>query len=262
MPYPVIRHSYASPSTAAWGIHQKYELAVPLYRQENKWKDPGVTLSRVTMSNWIPASYRDCLSPIVGLLRKRRKNTTDTSSTNFKEDTILNAYLECPTIKTKSFTIRLIRKADSESLFQCYNDERAVCLMNDDNCDFGFYVESREKMLETIGYWLDFYEKQYFIRFSIVDNATDKAVGTIEGFVGETGVLRVDISSDFEKASCLSEILEFAKDNFYDFFGNEVIVTKAVPGATERRKALNSSGWEFIDKYREHHDYYKITCKQ
>ena len=99
----------------------------------------------------------------------------------------MNAYLECPTIKTKSFTIRLIRKADSESLFQCYNDERAVCLMNDDNCDFGFYVESREKMLETIGYWLDFYEKQYFIRFSIVDNATDKAVGTIEGFVGETG---------------------------------------------------------------------------
>lgn len=173
--------------------------------------------------NWIPASYRDCLSPIVGLLRKRRKNTTDTSSTNFKEDTILNAYLECPTIKTKSFTIRLIRKADSESLFQCYNDERAVCLMNDDNCDFGFYVESREKMLETIGYWLDFYEKQYFIRFSIVDNATDKAMGTIEGFVGETGVLRVDISSDFEKASCLSEIFEFAKDNFYEFLAMRLL---------------------------------------
>ena len=60
----------------------------------------------------------------------------------------MNAYLECPTIKTKSFTIRLIRKADSESLFQCYNDERAVCLMNDDNCDFGFYVKSRETILD------------------------------------------------------------------------------------------------------------------
>lgn len=117
----------------------------------------------------------------------------------------MNAYLECPTIKTKSFSIWLIRKAV---------------------------------------------------------NATDKAMGTIEGFVGETGVLRIDISSDFEKASCLSEIFEFAKDNFYEFFGNEVIVTKVVPGATERRKALNSSGWEFIDKYREHHDYYKIICKQ
>lgn len=174
----------------------------------------------------------------------------------------MNAYLECPTIKTKSFTIRLIRKEDSGSLFRCYNDERAVSFMNDDNCDFGFYVESREKMLETIGYWLDFYEKHYFIRFSIVDNATDQAVGTIEGFVGETGVLRVDISSDFEKSAYLSEIFEFAKDNFYEFFGNAYIVTKAISGATERRNALNSSVWEFIDNFREHHDYYKTPCKQ
>ena len=100
MPYPVIQHSYASPSTIAWVIHQKYELAVPLYRQEDEWKDLGVGLSRATMSNWILASYRDWLSPIVGLLRKKlleqgylhidetpvqvlgeagRKNTTDSS---------------------------------------------------------------------------------------------------------------------------------------------------------------------------------------
>jgi transposase len=36
MPYPVIKHSYASPGAAAWVIHQKYELAVPLYRQEKE----------------------------------------------------------------------------------------------------------------------------------------------------------------------------------------------------------------------------------
>lgn len=174
----------------------------------------------------------------------------------------MNVYLECPTIKTNSFTIRLIEKEDNESLFQCYNDETAVKLMNDDNCDFGFYVESREKMLETIGYWLDFYKKQYFVRFSIVDNVTDKAVGTIEGFAGEIGVLRVDLSSAFENASFLSEIFEFAKDNFYVFFGNESIVTKAVSSATERCKVLNSNGWEFIDKFREYHDYYQITCKR
>lgn len=40
------------------------------------------------------------------------------------------------------------------------------------------------------------------------------------------------------------------------------IVCLSIDNATERRKALNSSGWEFIDKYREHHDYYKITCKR
>ena len=71
MPYPVIQHSYASPSTVAWVIHQKYELAVPLYRQEKEWADLGVPLSRATMSYWILASYRDWLSPVVGLLKEK-----------------------------------------------------------------------------------------------------------------------------------------------------------------------------------------------
>lgn len=39
MPYPVIQHSCASPGAVAWGIHQKYELAVPLYRQEKEWEN-------------------------------------------------------------------------------------------------------------------------------------------------------------------------------------------------------------------------------
>lgn len=51
-------------------IHQKYELAVPLYRQEKEWADLGVNLSWATMSNWMTASYRDWLSPVVELLKK------------------------------------------------------------------------------------------------------------------------------------------------------------------------------------------------
>ncbi len=70
MPYPVIQHSYASPGAVAWVIHQKYELAVPLYRQEKEWENLWVALSRATMSNWILISYRDWLSPVVGLLHK------------------------------------------------------------------------------------------------------------------------------------------------------------------------------------------------
>lgn len=71
MPYPVIQHSYASPGAVAWVIHQKYELAVPLYRQEKEWENLGVALSRATLSNWILTSYRDWLSPVVGLLHKK-----------------------------------------------------------------------------------------------------------------------------------------------------------------------------------------------
>lgn len=71
MPYPVIQHSYASPSTVAHVIHQKYELAVPLYRQEKEWENLGVKLTRATMSNWLMVSYREWLSPVVNLLKEK-----------------------------------------------------------------------------------------------------------------------------------------------------------------------------------------------
>lgn len=71
MPYPVIQHSYASPSTVAWVIHQKYELAIPLYRQEKEWAALGVKLNRATMSKWIMVAHRDWLSPVIELLHKK-----------------------------------------------------------------------------------------------------------------------------------------------------------------------------------------------
>ena len=104
----------------------------------------------------------------------------------------------------------------------------------------------------------NFYREQCFIRFAIVDNSTGKAVGTIEGFGGETGVHRVDIASDYEKCAYLSEIFATVKNNFYHLFKNQYIVTKAVKNATERRQALTDCGWEFIDLFREYGDYYRI----
>lgn len=71
MPTAAMQHSYASASTVSWVIHQKYELAVPLYRQEKEWEALGVNLSRATMSNWIITCYRDWLSPITKLLHEK-----------------------------------------------------------------------------------------------------------------------------------------------------------------------------------------------
>ena len=34
VPYPPVLHSLASASTITWLIHQKFELSIPLYRQE------------------------------------------------------------------------------------------------------------------------------------------------------------------------------------------------------------------------------------
>lgn len=170
----------------------------------------------------------------------------------------MNPYIKCPQIETKSFIIRLIIESDYESLFKCYNDKKAVELMNDDNCDFGFFVESMEKMQETIRYWRDFYLKQYFIRFSVVDKVTRKTIGTLEGFGGETGVLRVDMNSEYEKVYYLAELFNFAKEYFNEIFGNEYLVTKAIAKAEDRRKALKNCKWEFIDTYKDYQDYYRV----
>ena len=126
----------------------------------------------------------------------------------------MNPFEKCPVVETENFTIRLIELSDSKDLYQCYHDKTAVALMNDDNCDFGFYTDSEEKMAETIGYWIDFYKKGYFIRFSIVDHKTNTVVGTIEGFSGETGVLRIDIKSTYETTSNILQIISFAVQNF------------------------------------------------
>ncbi len=41
VPEPVLQHSYASPSSIAQVIYQKYVQATPLYRQVNDWESMG-----------------------------------------------------------------------------------------------------------------------------------------------------------------------------------------------------------------------------
>ena len=70
VPHPPVMHSLASASTISWLIHQKFELGIPLYRQEKEWEALGLSLSRATMSNWLLCVYRDWLSHVVGHLRQ------------------------------------------------------------------------------------------------------------------------------------------------------------------------------------------------
>ena len=71
MPYPVIMHSMASPSSVAHVMYQKYVNALPLKRQEKDWENLGIKLSRATMANWVIVASRDWLMPIVDLLHKK-----------------------------------------------------------------------------------------------------------------------------------------------------------------------------------------------
>lgn len=70
VPKAVLPHSIASPSAIASVIHQKYALGVPLYRQEQEWRELGLGLSRATMANWLIGVHKYYLAFLVGRLRE------------------------------------------------------------------------------------------------------------------------------------------------------------------------------------------------
>ena len=43
----------ASASSVAYVMQQKYQMGVPLYRQEQFWHQRGVELNRNTLANWV-----------------------------------------------------------------------------------------------------------------------------------------------------------------------------------------------------------------
>jgi len=70
VPAPVIRGSgVASPSLLAYIAHQKYVLALPLYRQEQEWERLGLKLSRQTMANWMIYASANYLRPIYDAMK-------------------------------------------------------------------------------------------------------------------------------------------------------------------------------------------------
>jgi len=67
---PVIKGSFASPESIAHIMTQKFEMGVPLYRQEQEWERNGILLSRQTMSNWLLKSTEDWLVPIYDIMKE------------------------------------------------------------------------------------------------------------------------------------------------------------------------------------------------
>lgn len=73
IPKSIMNHSLASPSSVAHVMYQKYVNSMPLYRQENEWKQLGIDLSRETMANWVIRSSEEHLQPIVDRLKENLK---------------------------------------------------------------------------------------------------------------------------------------------------------------------------------------------
>ena len=155
-----------------------------------------------------------------------------------------NPYEVCPIFETESFILRLVSEEDSEDLLKCYSDDKAQRFFNSDKCTGDFCIYTIEDMRQCTKAWLYAYSQQEFIRFAIIDKLLSRVIGTVEmfGYAGKykvkTGILRVDVSSEYETADYLNEIFSVCDNNFFDLFGVDMIATKAIPQAVERRKAL------------------------
>lgn len=177
--------------------------------------------------------------------------------TNMKGDLLMSIspYQVCPVFESQHLVYRLVQEEDAEDLLECYSDPASIPLFNSDNCHSDFNFSTLEEMNNCIRLWLDEYEQRGYVRFSIVDKKSDKAVGTIEFFarkdsvggIGEVGVLRMDLISRLETDVFITEILSLIEKKFFNCFGVDAVITKAIPMAEQRVIALKALGYQPIE---------------
>ena len=188
----------------------------------------------------------------------------------------MNVYEQIPVFEGKNFCLRGIMPSDAEDLLQVYSDEKAVPFFNSDNCHGdNFHYTTIECVHEAIRFWLWSYENRYFVRWSIIKKKKGTAVGTIELFhrdseledYDNSGLLRLDLRGDYEKADVITEIWELIQESTYELFECDKIVTKVKPFADERIEAVTTMGFKQAhevligDHGEELNDYYVLKKK-
>lgn len=164
---------------------------------------------------------------------------------------MVSVYEECPKYESRNYLLRFVDAKDAADLLDVYSDEKAVPYFNSDNCGGDdFHYTTLERMQEAIAYWQWEYERQGFVRWSIVEKAAQQVVGTIELFhrlsedaFNHYGILRLDLRSDREQEESIFEITQLIKQFVFDAFDCEAIATKIPPFAVERKKAMEKLGF-------------------
>lgn len=173
-----------------------------------------------------------------------------------------NIYEECPKYENAVISLRQVAKEDAKDLLFCYGDKKAVPFFNSDNCHGDdFYYPTIEKMNAAIDFWKYSYENKYFVRWTVIYSVTKEIIGTIEMFhrtsddsFNHVGVLRMDLRSSFENEKIFVNILKIVNEYFYDAFDTDKIITKAIPTARQRIKALLKCGYTKSDEHLIGHD--------
>lgn len=182
---------------------------------------------------------------------------------------MVHVYADCPSYKKTLISLRQTHVEDANELLLCYSDLKAVPLFNSDNCHGDdFHYDTVERMKRAIDFWDYSYKHQYFVRWTIIVNATEEKIGTIEMFhrnsedeFNHFGVLRMDLRSDYEVQPVIDEILDVVDESFYECFDVHAILSKAIPLASERTSSLLRKGYRPLNKKLMVYDDYYVKYK-
>jgi len=158
----------------------------------------------------------------------------------------MNPFIECPIYETERFIIRKLKREDTEELFSCYSDPKAVKCFNGDCCGDDFYYTDIEKFRECVEYWLSRYDAEDFVRWSIQDKGKQILFGTIEvcpslkyAVDGKLmGILRIDLKSEYERQEVIEELLDVLLKHVYKDFQIASVLMKIQKEARERQKLV------------------------
>lgn len=159
---------------------------------------------------------------------------------------MINVYENCPEYENDCYLLRMVSRKDAGDLLKVYSDKKAVPLFNSDNCGGDdFYYTTADRMEQAIEYWHFEYQRQGFVRWTIISRSSMEAIGTIELFHRDAkdyftncGLLRLDLRSDYEVAGEIIKILQLILEPAFRLFHCDKIATKAIPMAQERIESL------------------------
>ena len=168
-----------------------------------------------------------------------------------------NVFVKCPVIENKRYLLRLVEESDAKDLLKVYSDKKALPFFNIDNCNgTNFYLQTEEKMVSYIQFWLRDYANRIHVRFAIVDKSIDEVIGTIElfhrkanDFFNNCCLLRLDVRADYENTDDIRNLLSLVLDKVYDMFNCAMITTKAPNYAIDRIAVLKDMGFELSEEY-------------
>lgn len=163
----------------------------------------------------------------------------------------MNVYETCPEFSSDRFLLRQTSMGDCADLLKVYSDPAAWPIFNGDNCAGDFRITRMEDMENMVRFWRMEYGMKYYVRWSVIDCSSGCAVGTIELFRREakdfyghrTGLLRLDLRSDFETSDAIRAILSLLLSDAWTLFDCGMIATKIPPCAIVRRETLQEMGF-------------------